>query len=71
MAKSSTALPYTCKYNQVIGCADTKACWRCGWNPDVEARRKFELRESLTPKSRTETNPKKRTLAVTWKERTR
>lgn len=67
MAKNNTQLPYNCKYNQIVGCADIKGCKRCGWSPEVEARRKRKLHADLNAKPPTKTRPIKPTRAVTWK----
>lgn len=67
MAKSKGNLPYNCKFNQIVGCADLKGCHRCGWNPDVELARKAKLRKKFNAKPSTKTRPKKRTQAVTWR----
>ena len=67
MAQSKGNLPYQCKYNQIVGCADLKGCHCCGWNPDVELARKA----ALNAKPKRKTHPKVRTLAVTWRERKR
>lgn len=67
MAQSKGNLPYQCKHNQIVGCADLKGCYRCGWNPEVEARRKHKLHADLNAKPPTKTRPKKLTRAVTWK----
>jgi hypothetical protein len=32
----------TCKYNDEVNC-DTMNCENCGWNPEVERRRKESL----------------------------
>lgn len=69
MPKNKSNLPYQCRYNQIVGCSDMSACWKCGWNPQVEEQRKAELRRALKPKPPTKTRPKKRTMAVTWLER--
>ncbi len=69
MAQSKSNLPYLCKHNQIVGCSDPSACWKCGWNPEVAEKRKAELRRVLNPKPLTITRSKKRTLAVTWLER--
>lgn len=69
MAKSNTPLPYQCRYNQIVGCADKNGCARCGWSPEVEARRKRQLRGKLNAKPPTKTRQKKPTMAVTWRER--
>lgn len=31
--------PVECPYNEGFLCAHTADCEKCGWNPDVEARR--------------------------------
>lgn len=65
--KNRGNLPYQCKHNQIVGCADLKGCYRCGWNPDVALARKAKLREKFNAKPPTKTRPKKRTRAVTWR----
>ena len=69
MAQSKGNLPYQCKHNQIVGCADKNGCARCGWSPEVEVCRKAKLRRELNPKPPVKTRQKKRTLAVTWRER--
>lgn len=69
MPKNKSNLPYQCKFNQIVGYADLRGCHRCGWNPETEARRKSELRKELNSKPPTKTRAKKRTMAVTWRER--
>ena len=32
-----------CVYRDYILCSQHNACARCGWNPDVEAKRKEKL----------------------------
>lgn len=67
MSNGKNALPYVCKHNQIVGCADLKGCHRCSWNPDVELARKAKLRKTFNAKPPTKTRSKKRTMAVTWK----
>jgi hypothetical protein len=67
MAKSKGNLPYNCKFNQAVGCADLKGCHRCGWNPDVA----FARKAALNAKPKRNTHSKAYTLAVTWRERKR
>lgn len=69
MPKNKSNLPYQCKFNQVVGCADLKGCYRCGWNPEVEADRKRDLRKKLNPKPPTKTRQTRRTMVVTWRKR--
>ena len=69
MTKSNAPPLYQCKYNQIVGCVDPNGCPRCGWSPEVEARRKRKLRKDLNPKPPIKTCQKKRTMAVTWRER--
>lgn len=69
--KNKGNLPYQCKYKQIVGCADLKGCYRCGWNPDVALARKVKLRAKINAKPPTKTRQKKRMLAVTWLERKR
>ena len=40
--------------NDGLDCAD-RACYRCGWNPVIEERRKADNREMMS------------TMAVNWK----
>lgn len=69
MAQSKSNLSYACKFVPTVGCADLHGCQHCGWNPEIAARRKDKLRNGFAPKPATETQPKKRTMAVTWLER--
>lgn len=36
-----------CKFNAHIDCFDTSLCKKCGWNPDVEAKRKAKLKKKI------------------------
>ena len=31
-----------CKYNESVNCDGCKTCNKCGWNPDVNEKRKQE-----------------------------
>lgn len=33
-----------CEFNKYVGCADCMTCDKCGWNPEVEQRRKNKLK---------------------------
>lgn len=35
---------FPCPHNDGVEC-DQKQCYRCGWNPDVEKRRKEKIRQ--------------------------
>lgn len=65
MAQSKGNLSYQCKYTQIVGCADLKGCYRCGWNPDVALARKAKLRKTFNAKPPTKMRLKKHTLAAT------
>jgi len=69
MAQSKSNLPYTCKFVPIVGCADLHGCQCCGWNPEIAARRKTARRKDLEPKPPAETQPKKRTMAILWRDR--
>jgi rubredoxin len=30
----------SCPYNEGVGCSDRYSCFKCGWNPNVEKKRK-------------------------------
>lgn len=36
---------FCCKYNKNINCMEKNECYRCGWNPKVEEKRKMKIRE--------------------------
>lgn len=37
-----------CPYNPALDCDDKdRHCDRCGWNPEVEAERKFKTRQKI------------------------
>lgn len=40
----------TCKYNTAVDCIapPRSGCTRCGWNPEVEKRRKAEIEARMT-----------------------
>ena len=39
-----------CPFNGAVVCADRNGCDRCGWNPDVEKKRKKRIMQD--PKGR-------------------
>lgn len=36
-----------CKYQVGVDCDACSVCEKCGWNPEVDERRKEKIRESL------------------------
>lgn len=36
-----------CKYKLYIECFDQKNCKKCGWNPEVEKKRKAKLKKKI------------------------
>ena len=41
--KEMKKIIHNCKYNKMVGC-DVQNCARCGWNPEVEEKRRRETR---------------------------
>lgn len=38
-------IPFSsCKYNVGIECYKKKSCDKCGWNPDIDKKRKLKLK---------------------------
>lgn len=44
--KRKEQIVVTCPYNREVDCSDCH-CERCGWNPDVDAKRK-EARKDMS-----------------------
>lgn len=41
--------PYdSCKFNVGVECYQKKKCGKCGWNPDVDRKRKLRLRTACS-----------------------
>ena len=45
-----------CPNNEVVICPDRSQCARCGWNPEVAARRSAAIDEELKQKRRAAKN---------------
>lgn len=44
-------IPSNCKYKLYIDCIGVQNCKKCGWNPEVEEKRKKKLRKAFKKKS--------------------
>ncbi len=41
--------PYeSCKFNVGVECYQKKKCGKCGWNPDVDRKRKLRFRTACS-----------------------
>lgn len=53
MPNKPKAVP--CPHNEWVYCSHTAVCENCGWNPDVEAKRKAETLRKLEIEGEIET----------------